>query len=72
MSLRIIYTGRSEGIGLGDLLEYLESINELSGRLRIFKQFAERERNEHFGVGKILKLKPEPHNPKNTNTHRVK
>ncbi len=54
MSLRIVYTGRSEGIGLRDLLEYLESINELSERLRIFKQFIERERGEQFGIGKIL------------------
>lgn len=53
MSLRIIYTGRTEGISLGDLLGYIESKNELSERQRIFKQFTERDRNEPFGVGKI-------------------
>lgn len=53
MSLRIIFTGRSEGIGLGDLLEYLESANELSERQKIFKQFIERGRGEQFGIGKI-------------------
>lgn len=53
MSLRIIYTGRTEGISLGDLLGYIESKNELSERQRIFKQFTERDRNEQFGVGKI-------------------
>ncbi len=53
MSLRIIYTGRSTGIGLGDLLEYLENVNELSERQRIFKQFIERELGEQFGIGKI-------------------
>lgn len=53
MSLRIIFTGRSEGIGLGDLLEYLESTNELAERHKIFKQFIEKERSEHFGIGKI-------------------
>lgn len=53
MSLRIIYTGRSEGIGLGDLLEYIEGKNELSERLRIFKKFTEKECGERLGVGKI-------------------
>lgn len=53
MSLRIIYTGRSEGIGLGYLLGYLEGMNELSERLRIFKKFIERERGEQFSIGEI-------------------
>lgn len=53
MSLRIIYTGRREGIGLGDLLDYLESNDELSNRLRIFKQHIEKEKNESLGMGKV-------------------
>jgi len=43
MSLRVIYTGKTHGVGLIDLLSYLEKSGELESRLAIFKQFIGKE-----------------------------
>lgn len=54
MSLRIMYTGKMYGLGLDDLLSYLEKKGELGGRIRIFKQYLEKEHGKSAGFGKIL------------------